>query len=65
MFRAMRADPFDKAALDRTYLKLRMATDDLQRAGQEIVAEVLAETPPGERHKIRHRRRPPPRRLHD
>ncbi len=59
MFAAMRAEPFDAAALAQAYDALRRATDDLQRAGQEIVAEVLAETPAEVRREIRQRRRGP------
>ncbi|MHA1158271.1 MAG: periplasmic heavy metal sensor, partial [Alphaproteobacteria bacterium] len=61
MFAAMRAEPFDPAALERSYEALRMATAELQRAGQQIVSGVLADAPPEVRRNIRHRRGPRPR----
>lgn len=58
-YEAMRADPFDAAALEAAHDAFRAATDALQRTGQEIVVDVLAEVPAEERRKISVGRRPP------
>lgn len=52
-YEAMRADPFDPAALEEANAAFRAATEALQRTGQEIVAEVLADTPAEVRKDIR------------
>ena len=57
MFEAMRAEPFDRQQLQRAYEELNAATAELQRAGQAIVIDVLAETPADIRQEIRDRRR--------
>ncbi|MEJ0012081.1 MAG: periplasmic heavy metal sensor [Bauldia sp.] len=56
MFDAMRADPFDPAALDAAYADLRARTTDLQLVGQGVVADALAHAPADVRARIR----PPP-----
>ena len=56
MFDAMRADPFDAAALDAAYADVRTKTTDLQTAGQSIVTDAIANAPP----EVRARIRPPP-----
>lgn len=58
MFEAMRADPFDPAALDTAYADLRTRTGQLQQFGQQIVAEALAEAPADVRSRIRPPREP-------
>jgi uncharacterized membrane protein len=60
MFEAMRAEPFDRAALEAAFADLRQKTDELQRAGQELVAGALAEASPETRHHIMMPRRPRP-----
>lgn len=58
MFDAMRADPFDAAALNAATADLRTSTNELQAIGQEIVADAVAKAPAEVRLKIRP---PPPR----
>jgi hypothetical protein len=53
MFDAMRADPFDAAALDAAYANLRVKTEALQEAGQQIVAEAVAAAPANVRAQIK------------
>lgn len=53
MFDAMRADPFDPAALDAAYANLRDKTEALQEAGQQIVAQAVANAPAEVRARIR------------
>ena len=57
MFDAMRAVPFDPAALDAAYANLRDKTAALQEAGQQIVSQAVASAPADVRARIR----PPPR----
>lgn len=45
MFEAMRADPFDRAALDAAFADFRQRTEDLQEAGQAIVGAAVAGAP--------------------
>ena len=61
MFDAMRADPFDAAALDAAYGALRDKTVALQQAGQEIVAQAVAGAPATVRAQIRPPREGPGR----
>ena len=58
MFDAMRANPFDAAALDAANADLRARTAELQEVGQQIVANALAHASPEVRSQIRP---PPPR----
>jgi hypothetical protein len=58
MFDAMRANPFDPAALDTAYTDLRTRTTELQEIGQQIVSEAVANASPEVRAQIRP---PPPR----
>lgn len=60
MFDAMRADPFDPAALDAAFADLQARTTDLQRMGQEIVANAVAAAPAEERARIKPPRGPFP-----
>jgi hypothetical protein len=60
MFDAMRADPFDAAALDAAFADLRTQTTDLQRVGQEIVGQAVAAAPANVRSRIRPPRGPFP-----
>jgi uncharacterized membrane protein len=53
MFEAMRADPFDAAALDAAYANLRDKTTVLQEAGQQIVAQAVAGAPADVRARIK------------
>ena len=53
MFSAMRADPYDAAALDAAFANLQARTIDLQRAGQNIVATAVAAAPTDVRAQIR------------
>ncbi len=58
MFDAMRANPFDPAALDAAYADLRARTTDLQLVGQAIVGAVLAHSPADVRARIKPPRGP-------
>ena len=60
MFEAMRADPFDQAALEAAYADLRTQTNDLQQVGQEIVLDAIANASPDVRSRIRPPRGPFP-----
>lgn len=60
MFAAMRADPFDPAALAAANADLRAATTALQEAGQEIILKAISDAPPAVRAKIRSSRGPGP-----
>jgi uncharacterized membrane protein len=60
MFAAMRADPFDPAALNAAYDDLRAKTADLQQIGQQIVADAVEHAPPDIRARIRPPRGPFP-----
>lgn len=60
MFAAMRADPFDAAALNAAYTDLRAKTADLQQIGQQIVADAVEHAPPDIRSRIRPPRGPFP-----
>jgi uncharacterized membrane protein len=53
MLEVMAADPFDRAALDAAFADVRAKTDTLQRLGQELVGDVVAEATPDERSEIR------------
>jgi hypothetical protein len=64
MFEAMRAQPLNQAALDAAFADYRTATAALQKAGQDAVAQALAQSPPDARRKIRPpgtQGQPPPR----
>ena len=60
MFAAMRANPFNRAALDAAYADVRSATNDIQAVGQTIVADAIANAPPDVRARIRPPRGPFP-----
>jgi uncharacterized membrane protein len=60
MFEAMRADPFDQAALEAAYADLRAKTNDLQQVGQEITLDAVAQAPADIRQRIRPPRGPFP-----
>ncbi len=60
MFEAMRANPFDQAALEAAYTDLRAKTNDLQQIGQEITLQAVANAPPDVRQRIRAPRGPFP-----
>ena len=60
MFEAMRADPFDRAALDAAFADVRTETNDVQTIGQEIVAAAIADASPQVRARIRPPRGPFP-----
>ncbi len=53
MFEAMRAQPFDRAALEAAFADVRTATNDVQAIGQNIVADAVAHAPPDVRRHIR------------
>jgi uncharacterized membrane protein len=52
MFAAMRADPLDRGALDRSMAEVRVKTTNLQALLQTAFAEVLEQAPLSERQKI-------------
>ena len=60
MLEAMRAEPFDPAALDAAFADLRSRVNTLQEAGQAIVGAAVAEAPADVRIKIRLGRGPFP-----
>ena len=60
MFDAMRADPFDPAALNAAYADLRDKTNALQEVGQRIVFDAVQKAPPRVRAQIRPPRGPFP-----
>lgn len=60
MFAAMRAEPFDRAGLEAAFADVREKTNALQAAGQELVADAVAEAPPEVRGRIRPPRGPFP-----
>ncbi len=60
MFAAMRANPFDRAALDQAFANVRATTDEVQTVGQDIVAGAIAQAPPDVRARIRQPRGPFP-----
>ena len=53
MFEAMRADPFDRAALDAAFADVRSTTNDVQAIGQNIAADAIAQAPANVRQRIR------------
>jgi Heavy-metal resistance len=53
IFDAMRADPFDRAALEAAYAELRASTTDLQQVGQQLTLDALANAPVELRQRIR------------
>ncbi len=53
MFQAMRAEPLDRPALEAAFADLRQKTNDLQMAGQELVAGAIEDTPPDVRRHIK------------
>jgi uncharacterized membrane protein len=53
MLQVMAAEPFDRAALDAAFAEVRARTETLQRLGQELVGDVVAEATPEERSEIR------------
>lgn len=57
MFRIMAAEQLDQQALSAAFIEVREKTDELQRLGQELIADVLEDASPESRAKIR-----PPRR---
>ncbi len=60
MFAAMRADPFNRAALDEAFAEVRSTTNEVQAIGQTIVADAIANAPPDVRARIRQPRGPFP-----
>jgi uncharacterized membrane protein len=60
MFEAMRATPFDRAALEAAYADVRTRTNELQQAGQEIMLDAVANASPAVRSQIRPPRGPFP-----
>ena len=60
MFEAMRADPFNRAALDAAFADVRDTTNKVQEIGQTIVADAIANAPPNVRARIRPPRGPFP-----
>lgn len=60
MVDAMRANPFDAAALEAAFADMRVSVTELQDAGQAIVGEAVAAAPPDVRAQIRLGRGPFP-----
>jgi hypothetical protein len=53
MFAAMRADPFDPAALEQAYADMRARSTELQQIGQEIMLDAVENASPDVRAKIK------------
>ncbi len=53
MFEAMRAEPFDEAALETAFAEVRERTAALQALGQGIVGDAVAAAPAGARAEIK------------
>jgi hypothetical protein len=53
MFDAMRAQPFNQAALDAAFADYRNSTVALQKTGQDVVGLALAQAPPDVRRRIK------------
>jgi uncharacterized membrane protein len=53
MFAAMTAQPFSQQTLDTAFTTYRDATAALQKAGQDVVEQAVAEAPPDVRRKIK------------
>jgi uncharacterized membrane protein len=60
MFEAMRAEPFDRNALDAAFADVRTKTNDVQAIGQSIVAAAIANASPQVRARIKPPRGPFP-----
>jgi uncharacterized membrane protein len=60
MVDAMRADPFDAAAMEAAFADMRVRVTELQEAGQVIVGEAVAAAPADARAQIRLGRGPFP-----
>jgi hypothetical protein len=57
-FDAMRADPFDRAALDSAHADFRNGAEAMQQRIQNLEADAIAKAPADVRQKIRPPRRP-------
>jgi uncharacterized membrane protein len=57
MFEVMKAEPFDRAALDAAFADVRAKTEALQERGQDLLGDAVEQAPSEARAKIE----PPPR----
>jgi hypothetical protein len=53
MFEAMRAQPFNQASLDTAFAEYRAATVALQKVGQDVVSQAVAQAAPDVRRRIK------------
>jgi hypothetical protein len=53
MFDAMRAQPFNQAALEAAFADYRNTTVALQKVGQDMVGQALSQMPPDVRRRIK------------
>jgi hypothetical protein len=53
MFQAMRANPFDPAALEQAYADMRARTTELQAIGQDIMLDAVEHASPDARAQIK------------
>ncbi len=53
MYEAMRAQPFSQATLDAAFADYRTTTVALQKVGQDLVAQAVAQSPPDVRRQIK------------
>jgi hypothetical protein len=58
MFEDMRAEPFDRTRLDRTFTDMRDKTNEIQAIGQRIIADAIANAPPDVRARFKPSRGP-------
>jgi hypothetical protein len=53
MYDAMRAQPFNQVTLDAAFAEYRSTTVALQKVGQDMVGQALAQVPPDVRRRIK------------
>jgi hypothetical protein len=53
LFAKMKANPFDRAALDAAFTELRAKTDALERIGQTVLTEAISDATPAARAAIK------------
>ena len=56
LFEAMRAQPFNQPSLEKAFADYRTSVAALQKAGEDVMTQAIAQAPPDVRRKIK----PPP-----